>query len=215
VSGIRIVFFDVDSTLSAIEGIDELAAGNAEIAALTEAAMNGELRMEEVYARRLEIIRPSRARIDELAKLYTERMIPDAPDVVAKLQEAGVEVLIVSAGIRQAILPLAERLRIPSRAVHAVDLVFDERGDYVDFDRRSPMTRSGGKEIVVMNVRSRTKGKAAFVGDGVTDLEAKPAVNLFIGFGGVKVREQVRSGADAFIAEPRLGAVVDLVLGKG
>lgn len=213
-SGIRIVFFDVDSTLAAIEGIDELAAGNAEIAALTEAAMNGELRMEDVYARRLEMIRPDRARIDKLAAMYVARMIPDAPEVVATLQEAGVEVLIVSAGIRQAILPLAERLGIPSRAVHAVDLVFDDGGSYVDFDRRSPLTRSGGKEIVVMNVRSRTKGKAAFVGDGVTDLEAKPAVNLFIGFGGVRQREQVRAGADVFIEEPRLGRVVDLVLAE-
>src|SRR4029077_14365220 len=38
----RIVFFDVDSTLVSIEGIDELARGNAEVARLTEAAMNGE-----------------------------------------------------------------------------------------------------------------------------------------------------------------------------
>jgi len=212
VSGIRVVFFDVDSTLAAIEGIDELAAGNAEIAALTEAAMNGEVRMEAVYARRLEIIRPSRARIDELGRLYVERMIPDAPEVIAALQAAGVEIVVVSAGIRQAILPLAERLGIPARAVHAVELVFDGEGRYVDFDRRSPLTRSGGKETVVMNVRSRTKGRAAFVGDGVTDLEARPAVNLFIGFGGVKARDQVRAGADVFVEEPRLTPVLAHIL---
>ena len=211
-SGIRVVFFAVDSTLAAIEGIDELAAGNAEIAALTEAAMNGEVRMEAVYARRLEIIRPSRARIDELGRLYVERMIPDAPEVIAALQAAGVEIVVVSAGIRQAILPLAERLGIPARAVHAVELVFDGEGRYVDFDRRSPLTRSGGKETVVMNVRSRTKGRAAFVGDGVTDLEARPAVNLFIGFGGVKARDQVRAGADVFVEEPRLTPVLAHIL---
>lgn len=211
-TGIRIVFFDVDSTLSAIEGIDELAAGNPEIARLTEAAMNGEVAMEDVYARRLEIIRPHRSRVEELGRLYVDRVIPDAPEVIGRLREAGVEVLIASAGIRQAILPLARHLGIPERAVHAVELVFDDEGNYVDFDRRSPMTRSGGKETVVMNIRSRTKGKAAFVGDGITDLEAKPAVNLFIGFGGVRVREAVRAGADVFIEEPRLTGVVEAVL---
>lgn len=210
--GIRIVFFDVDSTLSAIEGIDELAAGNAEVASLTEAAMNGEIPMEEVYARRLEIIRPHRSRIDELARLYIERMIPDAPRVIETLRASGIEVLIVSAGIRQAILPLARHLGIPERAVSAVDLVFDDAGNYVDFDRRSPMTRNGGKEIVVMNIRSRTKGKAAFVGDGITDLEAKPAVNLFIGFGGVRARDRVRREADVFIEEASLEPVLASVL---
>jgi phosphoserine phosphatase len=212
VNGIRVIFFDVDSTLSAIEGIDELAAGNQEIAALTDAAMNGAVPLDEVYARRLEIIRPDRARVEELGRLYVDRMIPDAPAVVARLREAGVEVLIVSAGIRQAILPLAEHLGIPARAVNAVDLTFDDDGNYVDFDRRSPMTRNGGKEIVVMNIRARTKGKAAFVGDGITDLEAKPAVNLFIGFGGVRARERVRTEADVFIDEPRLTPILEHIL---
>ncbi len=211
-SGIRIVFFDVDSTLAAIEGIDELAAGNSEVAALTEAAMNGDVSMNGVYARRLEIIRPHRSRIDELGKLYIDRMIQDAPEVMAQLRDAGVEILIVSAGIRQAILPLAARLGIPERAVNAVELVFDHDGNYVDFDRRSPMTRSGGKETVVMNIRSRTKGRAAFVGDGITDLEAKPAVNLFIGFGGVRPRDRVRAGADVFIEEPRLTPILEHIL---
>jgi phosphoserine phosphatase len=211
-SDIRIVFFDVDSTLSAIEGIDELAAGNAEIAALTEAAMNGDVPIDEVYGRRLEIIRPRRERIEALGRLYVERMIPDAPDVVKRLRDAGKEVLIVSAGIRQAILPLAEQLGIPERSVNAVSLMFDENGDYLDFDRHSPMTRNGGKETVVMNIRSRTKGKAAFIGDGVTDLETKPAVNLFIGFGGVSARARVRAEADVFIDEPRLSRILDHLL---
>lgn len=211
-SGIRIVFFDVDSTLSAIEGIDELGAGNAEVAALTEAAMNGDVPMDEVYGRRLDLIRPRREKIEALGRLYVERMIPDATDVVSRLRDAGKEVLIVSAGIRQAILPLAERLGIPERSVHAVSLVFDEDGNYVDFDRHSPMTRNGGKETVVMNIRARTKGKAAFVGDGITDLETKPAVNLFIGFGGVKSRERVRAEADVFIDEPRLSPILDHLL---
>ena len=62
----RFVFFDVDSTLVTIEGVDVLGAGNAEIARLTERAMNGEIALEEVYAKRLEIIRPNRAATREM-----------------------------------------------------------------------------------------------------------------------------------------------------
>jgi phosphoserine phosphatase len=208
VPGTRLVFFDVDSTLAAIEGIDELGAGNSEIAALTEAAMNGEVALDEVYARRLEILRPSRAAIERLGRRYLEAMIPDAPETIETLRRAGMEIFIVSAGIEQAILPLAERLGIPQRSVYAVRLEFDSDGNYAGFDRRSPLTRNGGKEMVVMNVRARSKGKAVFIGDGITDLEAKPAVELFIGFGGVRQRERVCGESDVYLTEPLLAGIV-------
>ena len=49
----RIVFFDVDSTLVTVEGIDVLARGNPEIARLTAAAMNGEIPLEQVYEQQI------------------------------------------------------------------------------------------------------------------------------------------------------------------
>lgn len=208
VPGTRLVFFDVDSTLVALEGIDELGAENPEIAALTEAAMNGQIGLEEIYARRLEILRPSRAAIERLGERYLEAMIPDAPETIDALRRAGMEIFIVSAGIEQAILPLAARLGIPTRSVFAVRLDFDAEGNYAGFDRRSPLTRNGGKETIVMNVRARSKGNAVFIGDGITDLEAKPAVALFIGFGGVRHRERVCGEADVYLTEPRLTDVL-------
>ena len=39
------------------------------------------------------------------------------------------------------------------------------------------------------------------IGDGASDLEAKPAVDLFIGFGGVHIRPLVRDNADVFVTE--------------
>ena len=47
----RLVFFDVDSTLVTIEGIDVLAGENAEVARLTAAAMNGEIPLDQVKRR--------------------------------------------------------------------------------------------------------------------------------------------------------------------
>src|SRR5207253_9437545 len=63
----RLIFFDVDSTLVTIEGIDVLAGGNPEVAKLTEAAMNGEVPLDQVSARRLEMIRPTRDAVATLA----------------------------------------------------------------------------------------------------------------------------------------------------
>jgi len=192
----RLVFFDVDSTLVTIEGIDVLARGDPEIVRLTEAAMNGEIPLDEVYARRLEMIRPTAADVDALAQRYLASIVDGVPEVIAELQRAGAIVHLVTAGIEQAILPLAEALEV--RNVHAVRLRFAAGGAYEDFDRRSPLTRAGGKSVVVRDVRARTKGKAAFVGDGASDLEAKPAVDRFIGFGGVRERAVVRENADAY-----------------
>jgi len=206
------IFFDVDSTLVTIEGIDVLAAGNLEIVRLTVAAMNGELSVEEVYARRLEIIRPSRADIAALAERYRASIVDGAQETIAALQAAGANVQLVTAGVAQAIAPLAETLRIPARAVHAVALQFHDDGTYADFDRRSLFARSGGKELLVRAILSRSKGRSAFIGDGVTDLETKPVVDLFIGFGGVQERARVRENAEVYVTQPTLKAVLPYLL---
>jgi len=208
----RHIFFDVDSTLVTIEGIDVLARGNPEVVTLTEAAMNGEIPLDEVYGRRLEIIRPSRADVEALGERYASSLVDGAEETIATLRDAGANVHFVTAGIAQAIAPLAEKLGVPPRAVHAVTLEFHDDGSYQDFDRRSLLTRAGGKELVVRAVLSRSKGKSAFVGDGVTDLETKPVVDLFIGFGGVHVRPRVRENADVYVTEPTLEAILPYLI---
>ena len=208
----RFVFFDVDSTLVRIEGIDVLAAGQPEVVRLTEAAMNGEIPLDEVYGRRLDIIRPTMAQVDALGRRYAESVVDGAAETIATLRAAGADVHLVTAGIEQAILPLAAHLGIAPRAVHAVRLFFDGNGAYRDFDRRSFLTRAGGKELVVRSIMARSKGKSAFIGDGVTDLETKPAVDLFIGFGGVTARPAVKDNADVWIGEPALTAVLPYLL---
>lgn len=206
------VFFDVDSTLVTIEGVDELAPGDPEIARLTEAAMSGEIPLDEVYALRLERIRPSEAAIEGLALRYLDSIVPGADETIRALLEGNVDVHLVTAGIAQAIAPLARRLGIPPRAVHAVALQFDSGGAYLDFDHASPLARSGGKELVVLNARARAHGRAAFVGDGTTDLETRDVVDLFIGFGGVREREKVAREAHVYVREPTLSAVLPYLI---
>src|SRR5918999_6085058 len=144
------VIFDCDSTLSAIEGIEELAhAHREEIARLTEAAMRGEIPLEDVYGRRLALVRPTRDQVNALGDRYVRTLVTDARETIAALLSEHIEVRVMSGGIRQAVVTLAMSLGLTERAVAAVDVHFDENGDYAGFDEDSPLARSGGKRIVL------------------------------------------------------------------
>ncbi|MFZ9609674.1 MAG: HAD-IB family phosphatase [Methylococcales bacterium] len=208
-----IICFDCDSTLSKIEGIDELARRVGlveEMSKLTDAAMNGEVPLEAVYERRLSLIRPDQHSIDWLADLYIAEIVEDVKEVFATLLAQGKVVHIISGGLRQAILPLANCLGLSEDHVHAVDIYFNEDGSYLNYDLTSPLARTGGKALVV----SSLKGQASIVmvGDGKTDLEAKQAGAYVVGFGGVVKREIVRNSADFYTTEPTLLSVLEHIL---
>ncbi|MFM7296174.1 MAG: HAD-IB family phosphatase, partial [Planctomycetota bacterium] len=138
--------FDCDSTLSAIEGIDELAGERKpEIATLTERAMAGEVPLEAVYGRRLELLRPTRAQVAALGTQYVAHALPHARELIRALQALGKRVCILSGGLRQAIFALSDELRIDSGDVFAVDIFHGRDGSYAGFDEDSPLTRAGGK----------------------------------------------------------------------
>lgn len=210
---IEVVFLDCDSTLSAIEGVDELAreAGALEeLAAMTRAAMAGELALEEVYGRRLERIRPSREQLERLGRAYREHAVPGAAETVAALQAAGKEVHVVSGGLRPAVLALARSLGLPDERVHAVELDWDEQGAYAGHDESSPLARSGGKPELCGRLLAGRRG--AIVGDGITDAEAAPPCELFVGFGGVEARPAVRERAHRWVEGPSLLGVLEHLL---
>ncbi|MBI2969985.1 MAG: HAD-IB family phosphatase [Gammaproteobacteria bacterium] len=208
-----LVIFDCDSTLSAIEGVDELAASRglgAEIRELTAAAMAGRTALEEVYGRRLDLIRPHRADLDWLGKRYVEALVPGAADTVRILHSLGRQVHIVSAGFLQAVHAVATALGVARENVHAVELRFNANGSYAGF-AESPLTRSGGKAAICSELMTRY-GQAVAIGDGATDLEMKNTGARVIGFGGVIVRPEVRKAADVYVTEPSLLAVLPHIL---
>lgn len=174
-----------------------------EIEEMTREAMEGLIPVEAVFGRRLKIIRPTRVETESIGALYIETVEPDVREVLAALRQDGRwEVVIVSGGYRQAIYPLAEYLEV--ERVEAVDLHFDEKGGYRGYDIDYPTTRSGGKPEVVRRLRREMDaGRIVMVGDGVSDLEAKPEVDLFVGFGGFVEREKVKQEADYFITRFR------------
>jgi phosphoserine phosphatase len=199
----RLLCLDCDATLSAIEGIDELArrrgpAVLAEVAAMTQAAMDGVIPVEQVFGRRLDLIRPTAADVAAIGAMYLANVEPDAKAAIAAARQAGWTPVILSAGYTQSIVPLAAYLGIDR--IEAVTLHFDDSGAYRGFDRDFPTTRSGGKPVRVTELkRELNPVRTVMVGDGVSDLETKPVVDLFVGFGRYVERAKVKASAECVI----------------
>ncbi|HJQ09834.1 MAG TPA: HAD-IB family phosphatase [Gemmatimonadaceae bacterium] len=193
------VIFDVDSTLSGIEGIDWLAAlrgpqMQAWSSSLTERAMKGELPIEAVYGERMNAVRPSAREIEALGDEYIARIAPGAKSTLTELARNGVQLVMVSGGLREAIIPLARELGVSERSLHAVSVFFDENGDYAGFENTSLLTQQQGKRTTVQAMR--LKEPILAVGDGMTDSEMKPVVTNFAAFTGFTRREPVLERAD-------------------
>jgi phosphoserine phosphatase len=195
------VCFDVDSTLSPDEGIDVLAAHAGvgdEVAALTRAAMGGAQRFEDAIAARLALIRPTPSQIEACLAAHPPRLTEGAASLVKALQRRGVEVHLVSGGFEPFVMPLAEELGVPAKRVHANRFVFGETR--ATLDPTSPTSASGGKAVAMQRLLDAgARRPLVMVGDGATDMEARPPADLAIGFGGVVVRPAVQASADWFV----------------
>lgn len=212
--GYASVVLDVDSTLSGVEGIDWLAARRDgglgdKVASLTDRAMRGEIPLASVYGERLKLVNPSRDDVTALASMYQSMLAPGAAQAVRRLHEAGRRVVVVSGGIREAILPLASSLGIADGEVHAVPVAFTPEGRYAGYDAQSPLTTSDGKRTVVE--RLALPKRVLAVGDGATDLAMKPAVDLFAAYTGFVNRAAVVASAD--VAIDSFDQIVELALG--
>ena len=208
------VCFDCDSTLTRIEGIDELArrAGrDAEVASLTEAAMNGVIPLEVVYAKRLDLVRPDRVALAWLAERYVDEMVIGAAETFAMLRRHGKAVYVVTSGLLQAVAEFARVLGLAPAEVHAVEVFFDAAGAYRGYDSSSPLCGSSGKATVCRNIAAM-HGSVAMVGDGVTDLVAREGGAYVVGYGGIIQRDIMLQEADCYIAAPSLTATLPALL---
>ena len=197
------VCIDVDSTLCGIEGIDFLAARRggdvaARIVALTDRAMRGEVPLESVYGERLTIVQPRVADIEALADEYRETLAPGAAAAVTAMREAGVRLILLSGGVRQAIAPVARALGFADHDLFAVSLTFDGAGNYVSYDKSSPLATQHGKPEIVARLASEGKLRRPIlaVGDGATDVPLRSIADTFAAFTGFARREVVVANAD-------------------
>ncbi|MGI9143193.1 MAG: phosphoserine phosphatase SerB [Fluviibacter sp.] len=168
----KLVVFDMDSTLINIECIDELAdfAGRkAEVSAITEAAMRGELDYRESLQKRVAILEGLSAKV--LARVFSERLLlnPGARELLEALQAADVHTALLSGGFTY----FTERLRIElgldfatSNELEIVSgkLTGKVVGDIVDAEAKAEKLLQLAKEFGL------TKDQVMAVGDGANDL---------------------------------------------
>lgn len=224
----RHVVFDCDSTLSAIEGIDALAsrtgaAGRVE--ALTNAAMDGQVPLQDVYGERLQAASPTRADVLALREVYKRNAVEDAAAVIATLRELGHEVYVISGGLEEPVRQFAVWLGVPATHVRAVGVRYDQLAGqwwlrqadrpaerYLSYEQGA-LALSDGKAGVLASLVGEEPGARLLLGDGISDLLAARAVDLFVGYGGVVGRERVRAESPVFLTARSLAPVLPLAAG--
>ncbi len=225
-----LIFFDCDSTLSSIEGIDELARFKGKelrVSVLTQKAMDGELELEEVYGKRLQAIRPTREQLKAIEEKYWETLVPDAVEVLAALRFLKKQVFIISGGLAEPVRGFGKRLGVAPDHIRAVELEYNElsgewwnyhepaarnQQTYLDYNE-GPLTISSGKPRIIQELAGDRHGRRLMVGDGASDLATRSVVDLFVGFGGVVSRAKVKNEADAFVPINTLAPILPLAAG--
>jgi phosphoserine phosphatase len=226
------VFFDCDSTLTAVEGIDAMAEASGKswrVGVLTDAAMSGDINLEEIYAKRLRTLRPTRGQVQAIRNVYKQRVVPDARELIAVLTHLGHEIYIISGGLAEPVQEFGQFLGVPAEHIRAVGLEYDRLSGewwysqdetpnvserYMSYDD-APLTVSDGKSQIVKQLMTGQSGRSLLVGDGVSDLLASPAVDLFVGYGGVADRRQVHEQAPLFISSASLAPLLAIAAGPG
>ena len=218
------VFFDCDSTLTAVEGIDVLAetAGKRwRVEVLTQAAMDGELDLEDIYARRLQAVKPTHQQIRDIRRAYKRHMVQDAKLLISALQELGHRVYIISGGLLEPVREFGVFLGVPSEQIRAVDVSYNELSgqwwvegneQYMAYEDGA-LTVSDGKAQIVQELLVGQNGRSLLVGDGYSDLLASRAVDLFAGYGGVVQRQRVREQAPLYLPGSSVAPLLAIAAG--
>lgn len=200
-SDFGLIAFDMDSTLITIECIDELAdfAGKkAEVSAVTEAAMRGEMDYRESLRRRLALLAGLDARV--LARVFAERLLlsPGARELLEAAQNAGLRTAILSGGFTY----FTERLRI--------ELGFD-------FATSNELEISGGKLTgCVVGEIVDAEAKAHHLTRLTRELGLKPEQVIAVGDGANDLLMMAQAGLSvAFRAKPATRAKASLAINFG
>ncbi len=223
------IFFDCDSTLTTVEGIDILAQSSGKgwrVEVLTRAAMDGDIDLEDVYSKRLNAVKPTWAQIHNIRQVYKRNVVEDAAAVIAILQEQGHKVYIVSGGLAQPVIEFGLYLGVPREQIRAVEVHYDQlsgswwhKSHASDAQRRylahaeSDLTVSDGKARIMRELVGDQPGQSLLVGDGLSDLVAGRHADLFVGFCGVVRRPRIVAEAPALIHSSSMAPLLALAMG--
>ncbi|AMM26155.1 phosphoserine phosphatase SerB [Variovorax sp. PAMC 28711] len=200
----KLIAFDMDSTLINIECIDEIADAvgkKAEVAAITEATMRGEIKdFRESLTRRVALLEG--VPVAALQAVYDERLRlnPGAAELVAACKAAGLKVLLVSGGFTFFANRVRDRLGIDFARSNLLDeadglltgrVVMQSWGDICDgAEKRRTL-------LEVASLLGITPAETIAMGDGANDLPMMGEAGLSVAYHAKpKVREQAMVAID-------------------
>jgi len=188
-SDFKLIAFDMDSTLINIECIDEIAdaAGRkAEVAAITEAAMRGEIAdYKDSLRRRVALLKGVTVAHMEEVLNHRLQLNPGAENLVKACQAAGMKVLLVSGGFTFFTDHVKDRLNINwtrSNVLEVVDgeltgrMVDQDWGDICDGEEKRKMLLQTCQQMGI------TASQAIAMGDGANDLPMMGVAGLSVAY---------------------------------
>ena len=200
----RLIAFDMDSTLINIECVDEIAAAagrKAEVAAITEAAMRGEISDYKASLRqRVALLRG--VPVQALEQVYHQRLQlnPGAETLVRACQAAGLKTLLVSGGFTFFTDRVRDRLGLDFTRSNVLEvakgaltgrMVDQPWGDICDGAEKQRMLLQTCQGLGI------SPHQAIAVGDGANDLPMMSAAGLSVAYHAKpRVREQAMVAID-------------------
>ena len=210
----KLIAFDMDSTVINIECIDEIADAvglKAEVAAITEATMRGEITdFKTSLRRRVALLKG--ASLQNLEQVYLERLRlnPGASELVAACKKAGLKVLLVSGGFTYFANRVAERLGIDYVKSNELEinnglltgrLVSQSWGDICDGEEKR---RTLLEHCALLGINP---SQSIAVGDGANDLPMMGAAGLSVAY---HAKPKVRAQAMVAINEGGLDRLLEV-----
>jgi len=205
----RLIVFDVDSTLIQQEVIEMLAArvgAQDAVAAITEAAMRGELDFAESLHQRVATLAGLPAEVlDEVSEEL--KLTPGARTTLRTLRRLGYYVGVVSGGFRQVIEPLAHELMLDFVAANQLEIVDGKItgrviGPIIDRAGKAKALRDFAQQVGV------PMAQTVAVGDGANDIDMLAAAGLGVAF---NAKPALREVADASLSHQYLDTVLFLL----
>ena len=188
-SQFKLIAFDMDSTLINIECIDEIADAvgrKAEVAAITEAAMRGEITdFKESLRRRLALLKG--VTLDDMARVYNERLQinPGAAELIGACHQAGLKVLLVSGGFTFFANRVKARLNIDFARSNQLEVVNDTLTGQLVMQSWGDTCDGPEKRRTVLEVASLMgiqPHQCIAVGDGANDLPMMGVAGLSVAY---------------------------------
>ena len=200
----KLIAFDMDSTLINIECIDEIADAvgkKAEVAAITEATMRGEIKdFKESLRRRVALLQG--VPVSALQEVYDQRLRlnPGAETLVAACKAAGLKVLLVSGGFTFFANRVKDRLGIDFARSNLLDEADGKLTGRVALQSWGDICDGAEKRRTLLEVASLigiSPAECVAVGDGANDLPMMGEAGLSVAYHAKpKVREQAMVAID-------------------